>query len=338
MFNKAFLITVLLAALNACTNNTTTTISTIPVVPTSTYTLTPQPTVQISITPKPSATLDPFYIAMTVTQQAFNDLNLDFPGMCDSTLSLLKPPNTNWLAQDCPLDSLQIINKDKSTVRKVTYKEIFGGNEGYPNNAGALQPLRWTNDSQYLYFSARDCCWDPGILLLAERSTLYRININNGEYSLIRSGMFDSSFSPTDRRITFIEELVSPPIVEVQDLTTGSLDKVELNVDKKHNQASVDAWSNDGLRFTLSVASGSLYNYNETEETPAKFSVIIIDVNKMSQKLIVKDMETVYLRVLDWSRDDVLTIQTGHPSFTEPIKIWHYDLKTDTLIAPAPNP
>src|SRR5215813_7416364 len=106
MLKRAFLIVVLLVALNACTNNTTTITSTIPVVPTSTYTLTPRPTVRPSMTPKPSATLDPFYVAMTVTQQAFNDLKLDFPGMCDSTLSLLESPDTNWLAQDCSLDRL----------------------------------------------------------------------------------------------------------------------------------------------------------------------------------------------------------------------------------------
>lgn len=257
--------------------------------------------------------------------------------MCESFYwSLLKSPDENWLAQDCSNDSLQIINSDRSTTRKVTYKEIFEKEENYPYNQGALHPVHWTNDNQYLYFAARSCCWDPGIMLLAESSTLYRMNIISGDYSFIRSGLFDISFSPTDRRVTFIQELESPLIVEIQDLLNGSVDNLKLNVGINYNQASVNAWSTDGLRFAVSTASGSLFDYNSQE--PNKFSLIIVDAKDLTQRIIVKDMPTVSLYVLNWSEDNVLTFQTGHPSFTEPIKIWQYDLKTYTLIAPTPNP
>ena len=337
MFKKIFFTIIFLAVLNACTNSTPVITSTIPVSPTSLYTATLIPTTRPSTTPKQSATPRPIYIAETATEQVFNELKSVFPGMCESnSWSLLKSPDTNWLAQDCSLDRLQILRKDNSQTLKITYKEIFGKSENYPYNQGALYPVHWTNDSQYLYFSAASCCWDPGIMLLSETTTLYRMDINNGNYNLIRSGLFDFSFSPTDRRVTFVQELASPPIVEIQDLTTGSVDKVKLNVDDKHNQASVDVWSSDGLKFAVSTVTGVGYNYDI--EDPSKFSLIIIDTKDLSQKIIVRDLQTVYLKVLDWNSDNILTFQTGHPSFTEPIRIWKYDLKTNILIAPTPNP
>jgi hypothetical protein len=257
--------------------------------------------------------------------------------MCDSYRnSLLKSADGNWLAQDCSGDSLRIIYKNGSTKREVTYKEIFEKGENYPYNQGAIYPKHWTNDSQYLYFSVLYCCWDPGIMLLSEGSSLYRLNINNGSYNLIRSGLFNASFSPTDRRVTFIDELIAPPIVEIQDLISGSVNKIKLNLATKYNQASVNTWSTDGLRFAVSAASGSLFDYNSQESS--KFSLIIVDAKDLTQRVIVKDMPTVSLHVLNWSEDDALTFQTGHPSFSEPIKIWKYDLKSDTLISSTPNP
>lgn len=282
MLKKVLAIAVLITTLNVCTPYATSTTPTSPIVPTSVYTSTPQPTIRPSATPKPSVT--PYFIDTkgTATSQAFNQLKTIFPGMCDSfQWSFLKSPDENWLAQDCFDDSLQIINRNGVPTKRVTYKEIFGTIDGYPYNEGALQPLHWTYDNQYLYFSVRYCCWDPGIMLLAVRATVYRVNINNGEYSSIRSGVFDSSFSPIDRRIAFIEELTSPPTVEIQDLTTGIVDKVRLNVENQYAQANVDAWSSDSLRFVVSAASGSLYDYN-TEDVPVKFSVFIIDVKNLS--------------------------------------------------------
>jgi len=270
--------------------------------------------------------------------EAFNQAKSIFPGMCDSfQLAYFESPDENWIAQDCFGDSLQIINRNGLATRKVTYKEIFGASEYYPYNQGALYPVHWTNDSQYLYFSAQSCCWDPFILLLSEMSTLYRINIKSGEHTLLRTGLFDVSFAPTDRRITYIQELTRP-VVEIQDVATGTVNKVKLNSDDRYNQASVDAWSSDGLQFAVSTASGSLYDYTLTEDVPATFSVFIIDINTLSQKPILKDTQTVYLKVIDWSKDNVLTFQTGHPSWTEPIRIWQYDLKTDTLYPPIPTP
>jgi hypothetical protein len=337
MFKKIFFAIILLEFLYACTNTTPATTSTLPVISTSSYTATVIPTTRPSTTPKPSTTPDPTDVVMEVTQQAFNDLKSIFPGMCESyPWLILKSPDKNWLAQDCAYDSLQIIKSDGSITRKITYKEIFGKSTNYPYNQGEISPKHWTSNSQYLYFSVGYCCWDPGLFMLSETSTLYRLNINNGTYSLTRSGLFDYSFSPTDRRITFIEELQSPPIVEIQDLTTGSVDKVKLGVDNKHNQASVDAWSSDGLKFAVSTVSGM--DYNRDVDYLDKFSLIIIDVKDLSQKIIIKDMQTNYLRVLGWSDDNILTFQTGYQGFSEQVRNWQYDLNTDTLITPTPNP
>lgn len=297
----------------------------------------PTNTLQPTITPEITATLNPYQVESKATEQALIGLKSIFPGICDYDIwSIQVSPDGNWLAQDCGYDSLQIIKRDGIKSWRVTYEEIFGDSENYPYNQGSLHPLHWTNDSQYLYFSAISCCWDPFIFMLSETTTLYRLNINNGAFILTRSGLFDLSFAPTDRRLTIIEELHSPPSVEIQDLLTGEFKTVKLDVNNTYNQAKVDIWSKDGLKFAVKTVSGINYSYDVLNND--MFSLIVIDVNDISQKTILKDFETLRLEVLDWTNDDILVFQTGDEYLQEPIVTWQYDLKTDTLIAPALSP
>jgi len=268
------------------------------------------------------------------TQPAFSELKSIFPGMCESSIKI--SPDQNWLAQDCLYDSLHVIKRGGSTTRKVAYEEIFGDSEYYPQIAGGISPEHWANDSQSLYFSVSYCCWDPPYILLSQTETLYKMDIRNGSYKLLREGLFDFSFSPTEKRVTFIEELDSPLIVEIHDMETGKINKVKLNVDNTYNQAKVDAWSSDGLKFIVKAVSG--INYSTKVSHNDIFSLIMIDVSNLSQKLILKDLPTPYLEVTEWTEDDVLILKTGSELTTEQITHRQYNLKTDTLTTPTPDP
>jgi len=330
MFQKVSIIVVILGILNACTTPTPAITSTSVSTPTSqpTPTITLKPTARPSSTPKPTITPDP-------TDQAFHELKSIFPEMCNSyPWEILKSPDENWLAQGCQFDSLKVMNSDGATIWRVTNQEIFGKSSNYPYNQGGITPKHWTNDSQYLYFSVDYCCADPGFGMLAEIDTLYRINMKNGVYNLLQSGTFDFSFSPTDRRLIFIQELNSPPIVEINDLQSGNVNTVRLKVEDTYNQAKVDAWSSDGLRFAVKTVSG--INYSHKVFSRDMFSLIVIDVNNLSQKFIVKDLQTSFLKVLEWTDDDILIYQTGNEAVTEPVVIWQYDLKTNSPVTSTP--
>ena len=332
MLRKLLTMAFVLAILNACTAVTPMVISTFvptqPVQPTPT--ITAKSTSYPTLTPKPT-------ITPNSTEQAFIELKSEFPEMCDSLpWEVMQSPDEKWLAQGCHYEGLQVMNRNGITIWRVTNQEIFGKSDNYPYNQGGIGPQHWTKDSQYLYFSVEYCCWDPGIGMLAETDTLYRIDMNSGVYQLLRSGTFDFSFSPTDRRLVFIEELNSPPIVEVHDLQTGDIKTLKLKVEDTYNQAKVDAWSSDGLMFAVKTVSGINYSYDV--HTPDMFSLIIIDVNSWSQKVVVKDLQTISLKVLEWTDDDILIYQTGDDHYAEPVATWHYDLKTDSIITPTPVP
>jgi len=64
----------------------------------------------------------------------------------------------------------------------------------------------------------------------------------------------------------------------------------------------------------------------------------MIDVSNLSQKLILKDLPTPYLEVTEWTEDDVLILKTGSELTTEQITHRQYNLKTDTLTTPTPDP
>ncbi|HSB00435.1 MAG TPA: hypothetical protein VLE49_07285 [Anaerolineales bacterium] len=332
MLRKVPIIVAILAVLNACT-------IAIPVI-TPTALIKSIPTVTLQSTQALTST--PLTTAMPVandskekaTQPAISELKSVFPGMCES--SILMSPDQNWLAQDCLYDSLQVIKRGGSPAWKVSYKEIFGDSEYYPQIAGGISPEHWSKDSQSLYFSVSHCCWDPPYILLSQTETLYRMDIRDGSYMLLREGLFDFSFSPTEKRVTFIEELDSPPTIEIHDMETGNINKIKLSVDDTYNQAKVDAWSSDGLKFVVKTVSG--INYSTKVSHDDIFSLIIIDVSNLSQKLILKDLPTPYLEVTEWTEDDVLILKTGSELTTGPITRWQYDLKTDTLTTPTPNP
>lgn len=334
MFKKIFIIIILLTFLNACSNATSTMTQAVPIASSPSLTATFQSTPIPTLSPIPTATPNPNKIKLQTTQQALDKIKSMFPEMCES--NIMKSPDGNWLAQDCLYDSLKIIKMDGTAKWEVKYLEIFGDSEYYPQIAGGISPKYWTIDSQYLYFSIYSCCRDPLIMILSGTETLYKMRISDGKYSLTRKGYFDFSFSPTDRRATFIEELVSPLIVEIQELKSGMVSNVKLNVDNEHNQAKVDAWSSDGLRFAVKTVSG--INYSHKVFYPDKFSLIVIDVNDLSQKFIVKDVQTIALRVVEWTENNILIFQTGDEAFSEPVVTWQYDLNTDTLTTPAANP
>jgi hypothetical protein len=270
------------------------------------------------------------------TEEVFSPLELTFPGLCESSSgSVMVSPDQNWLAQDCAYDTFQVIKRGGTKTWRVSYMEIFGNSEFYPQNVGGISPRHWTNDSQYIYFSVTHCCWDPFILMLAGNGTLYRMDIQDGSYSFIKQGAFDFSFSPTDRRVTFIQELNSPLIVEIYDQKLGNTQRVKLNVDNTYNQAKVDVWSSDGLMFVVTAVSG--INYGHEVFNDDMFSIVIIDSHDLSQRLIVKDLPTSYLEVTEWTEDNVLIFKTGDEFLSEPIVFWQYDLNTDSLITPTPR-
>jgi hypothetical protein len=337
MFRKLFFTIFLLTILNACTLST-------PVITPSAFpslTLTPfikPPTPKPpTSTQTPTLTPDPTEIAWNITEQAITEFKLIFPGMCTSYQSdILVSPDGNWLAQNCKYETfqrLQIIEREGETIWDVPYEKIFGDSEKYPFLIDGIYPTHWTNDSHNLFFFSREDNGDPAYRLMSDRKSLYRLDIENGKYDLVRTGMFHFSFSPTDRKITFVEELVSPPVIEVHDVKTGKSDFVKLNVNDKYNQAIVKGWSSDGLKFVVITASGNAYN-PEFDDYVSKISLIIVDVADFSQEFILKDTETIYLDVLEWTKDDVLIFQTGYVLYSEPIKIWKYDLKTNTFIGP----
>ena len=140
---------------------------------------------------------------------------------------------------------------------------------------------------------------------------------------------FNFSISPTDRRITFIEELQSPLKVEIQDVKLGSTNLIELEISRNYKQAAVELWSVDGLQFVIKAAAGEHY-YQDIID-PDQFSLIVIDVENLTQKIILRDYLTTELNVLEWTDDDVLIFQTGGGFISEPVRTWQYNLITNIL-------
>lgn len=331
MFKKILITSLLLIYISACVYEKTAPDSLS--APTQTFSAA-SPIFQFTSTPNVTRTSTPSNEAKIsqATIQAFDELINVFPGACEglSKLDVLFSPDGNWLAGECNYNSsFQIINTDGSTTINITHKELFGEYQG------SIKPIHWTNDSQFLYFSADTCCWDPLFQLLSDTTNLYKLDIVDGHYDLFRKGLFDLSFSPTGKHITFIEELETPLIVEIQDTRTEISNSLVLEVGNTYNQAQIGVWSRDGSKFVVKAVSG--INYDNTTFDPDQFSLILVDINNLSQKIIFKDFQTTTLKILDWTKDNILIFQTGGGYNTEPVVTWQYLLKTDTLTTPTPT-
>jgi hypothetical protein len=238
MYKKIFTNVLLFIFLSSCSSDKTT--PAFPTEPTR-ITTTISPTFQPISTREPINTPNNGDKIIQATNQSFNELMIAFPDTCKELSSggLLISPDENWLAGECKHSGLQIINRDGSRIVDITYTDLF------PDYHGSIHihPIHWAKDSQHLYFSAKVCCWDPLVPLLSEITTLYKLGTQDGQYELVRKGLFDVSFAPQDQYLVFIEELTSPLTVEIQDLTQGAIRKATLDINQIYDQGRVEGWS-----------------------------------------------------------------------------------------------
>ncbi|HSN23996.1 MAG TPA: hypothetical protein VLS45_07485, partial [Methylomicrobium sp.] len=264
-----------------------------------------------------------------VTQEVDIAFATQFPQTCYGKRPTLSPDG-NWLAVDCELDDqIRIANRDGSRLWKVDYESLFTPSEDMGEMSIIPWVDHWSNDSRYVYIGWYLCCWNPGGPVLYSNSNIERFDIVTGDMSYVISGNMSYSFSPDDRLLIEIPQPVSPIVLQIHDLATGEITELILELDPKYEQAGLITWSPDGLKIVLIAA----YGMDVMDFTQA---MILIDVEKLSQKVLLKDVRDD-IGDISWTEDNTLTYTTTDYSSEVPvITTWRRNMSTLELRTATP--
>jgi hypothetical protein len=272
--------------------------------PTHFATFTPRPILLPTATSTPIATLSPI--------ENYVQKMKDLPEKCQGALVVYveplshdgRSPDGNWAVYDCKETSeLFIINREGSKAWHLRHDQ-FTRDTDVPDS---ISIRHWSNDSQYVYLIpeyAVPCCWDPvgGTSIDSTFNELWQFNVNTGKYfnifeniASVKSDSYPSmsaiSFSPEDNNLLVIpQRWVIPPIVYIYNLEKNkAIHSFNLAGSENSIVAGNVVWSPDGQLFAMTSGSGGDFEYYQNGEKYKdwQFSVIIIDIKTLSQKVII---------------------------------------------------
>jgi hypothetical protein len=164
-----------------------------------------------------------------------------------------------------------------------------------------VQPLFWTSDGRYLFFTQHVCCIDTDAF--GWDGALIRLNLNTGEAQVLISGHMNYfSFSPEGNTLIHIPNDHAgggmPLIINVMDTKTWSQTRLSFN---DYEQAGSLIWAPDESGFALTTKIGNYYAGGEV------FSVIVVGFSSGSSKIIFTQNST-FVGPVDWSEENVITL------------------------------
>ena len=169
----------------------------------------------------------------------------NFPVICgqyfyqyDTSIS----PDGNWLAISCGHESNQTLEIASKDGKRWTlyFKDYLSAEKiDQYGTAGIFNPVHWTIDEAYLYFTENSpfdgggsaCFYGPRII------DLYRINLNTGMVSAILTGTYHFAFSPGGLWLAYI---ANRPII--LNLRTGEKLTIEVGNVELRNPSVVAGW------------------------------------------------------------------------------------------------
>lgn len=247
-------------------------------------------------------------------------------------------PDGIWLAESCSSDGIMQVSNHDGSKKFVVNSMDFFSDPLFPELIGSVTPVHWTKDSQFIYFTVTPEQWnDGGFLALDSFAPLLgQINIQNGETSRIFSGTVYHSFSPTDRRLIEVQQFEHPIKLIVHDLKTGSSQMLLPENNSKYSQAAKVVWSPDGLKFIFVAAFGG--EYGDEVEEPIVQSLILVDLNDLSQQTIISEIPN-FIEPISWDGNDDIVYRIMNYDDTYQIKTYTYNYQNkQTTSLPTTTP
>jgi hypothetical protein len=309
----------------------------------------------------PTATPDPTseaeYLAykreLAATAAAFEQWKQAVPGMCAAatTWDLSTSAGHTWVKVNCQKEEeLRFSNPETSQIWSFPYEEFFSPSdltsEYYTPYNVSFFVRHWTKDGRYVYFEPDYCCWDPFILFLGNYvEDLNVLDLQTGRWKQVFDRLSYLSFSPTDRRMVFVNLLSSPLYMNIRDLRTGVTTTLRLPLDDKYEQAGNIVWSPNGLKFAVLAAYG--YEFGTESQQPGVFSIMSVDLADPDEPVLTTQLSDslAWIEIESLTDDGILAYSAGPystPDFwgnipmvsVTPVFI---DLKNNSRVTPTPE-
>ncbi len=306
-----------------------------------TRTMTARPTVTETPIFNYIYTMAPWEISYEATVAAIATQAASFRGICEgrefSPHSILFSSDGDWLGVNCDQinlsGKLQVLKRDGSRSIEISYKDLYADLEDFC--AIGADPLHWTANDQYLFFSRRAVCWESGGLIplgYKNNGPLYRLDTQSGDWEkIIADETYDISyyFSPTDRRVVYIQNYHSR-VVNILDLKTGDTESFPL---PDYIEAGGVVWSPDGTSFAFTAARPP----ENADFEHMKYSVFIYDMIAKNLWPMISDRQERRI-TQEWTKDDLLIIPLVVNDYfyqIVPGQTLYFDLNTNSFITPS---
>ena len=174
------------------------------------------------------------------------------------------------------------------------------------------QPLRWSLDGQYLYFTNRPV--PDGCGVFVNGSDLHKIDLSDGSVTEIvpPSGLW-LSLSPDETMLAYIG--YGDRGLVLRDLTTGVEHEAKLNPGQDYAAGHV-IWSPDGTALALTLA------IRPCSTDWAEFtSVVRVEVSSLRQTTLIHEDKRLFTTV-EWPTLDQVLLRDDHGD------LWWMDSRT----------
>lgn len=271
------------------------------------------------------------YTQVAETKQAIFSLATTYPQMCGfENEGVSVSPDTNWIAMDCRYagDFFRVFQIHGNRVWDIPYSKIF---PYYPEFAGSVRALHWSEDSKHLYFANRSCCAD--IDAMTNGDILYKLNLQNGKWISFILGNFNYySFSPDGQLLIYLLNNQAGINKSIQLHLLNLATEKEQLINAGNFEMAWIVWKQDGKQLALIAQTGNIYEDNR------KFALVVADLQTMIARTIVP-LGKDGLGLSVWSDDDVLTVRKSqvmeyNDYYVNSFDTVYYDLKTYQFVTP----
>jgi hypothetical protein len=231
-------------------------------------------------------------------------------------------PDQKWATGFCHGDETRIVGLESEKEWSISYPEYYG--EKADSGIGVIDPVFWSKDGNYLYFSiVREA---SGPMYFIDGSALIRMDLATGQisevlkptYAQFYSKYYSFSFSPDGRYLAYIIQPEKPLKVYLSDMETGHYKSFPLK--EKYNQAGQIIWSPDQKKISLGLG---IVDYEGNIED--QFSICVIDFENESIRELFEDSTQKWYPKA-WKTDNLIELSDG----TEIMQV--FDLSKDSLV------
>ena len=185
------------------------------------------------------------------------------------------------------------------------------------------EPLKWSQDSQYFYFTHR--VTPDGCSVFPFLTDLQRVSLEDGTVSeLLPQTALTLALSPDESKVAYLRSGESGLVL--RDLNTKEVRETKIDPGRDFNAGNI-LWSPDGKSLTLTVAINPCMGDAVASRTvqAQSTSILLVDAKTLQQKVLIKEDPRLFV-TWQWKEPERITLTDGREN-----ALWYLNVNTGEI-------